>query len=196
MTQPVQLFSSRFIFVRHGQSEANAQKIFAGSLDFALTDQGREEARQAAAWLAGETVGSIFSSPLQRVWETAEIIAEAKGAGDIRAVEGISERNYGAWEGKPRGDFDRAEQPPGGESPEVFNARTVAALTGIAGAPTILVVGHSGTFRALRAHLLGVTEYEYASVENARPVVFMPPENGSGTWTAAPLGGARAWFGA
>jgi probable phosphoglycerate mutase len=189
MTQPVRLFSSRFIFVRHGQSEANAQKIFAGSLDFALTERGREEARQAAAWLAGETIGSVFASPLQRVWETAEIIAESKGAADIQAVDGISERNYGAWEGKPRGDFDRAEQPPGGESPEVFNARTVAALKSIAGAPTILVVGHSGTFRALRSHLLSVTEYEYASVENARPVAFLPPKGRDDSWVVEPLGG-------
>ncbi|NIQ95147.1 MAG: histidine phosphatase family protein, partial [Desulfuromonadales bacterium] len=63
--------------------------------------------------------------------------------------------------------FDRAQKPVGGESPEEFNARTIEALQPIAGLPPALIVAHSGTFRALRVYLLGVIAYD--SVPNGQP---------------------------
>ena len=64
----VSLFSCRFLFIRHGQSVANAAKLFAGQMDVELTDQGKREAEEAVRWLAEEAIGSIYSSPLKRVW--------------------------------------------------------------------------------------------------------------------------------
>ncbi len=179
-------FSSRFIFVRHGQSEANKQHIFAGSLDFELTEQGIDEALLAAKNLAGETIGTIFASPMIRTWKTAEIIAEALGGKPIEPVTGITERCYGEWEGKTNVDMDRSLTPPGGESPQEFNARTIGALDKISGTPTILLIAHSGTFRALHDHLLGVAVYN--SVRNGIPIAFEPPDNPGESWNFQSIG--------
>jgi probable phosphoglycerate mutase len=186
MTATVPLFSQRFFFVRHGESTANNAKIFAGQMDVALTDKGRQDAIEAVKWLADEEIGTIFSSPLKRVWQTAEPIAAAKGM-EIHRVDGIMERGYGEWEGDKTADHDRAGKPPGGESPEEFNARTIAACEQIAGAPPILIVAHSGTFRALRGHLCGI-DTTYDTLKNGRPVVFIPPESGEGPWTCELVG--------
>ena len=187
MPIPIPLFSARFFFVRHGESVANAARLFAGQLDVALTEHGKRDAEEAARWLAHEDIGTIYASPLQRVWQTAEPIAAAKGGIEIHPVEGLIERTYGEWEGKPTGDYDRGATPPGGESPEAFNTRTIAALKALSGAPPILIVAHSGTFRALRGHLCGI-DTTYDSLKNGRPVAFTPPASGNGPWAVELVG--------
>ncbi len=187
MPTPIPLFAARFLFVRHGESVANAAKRFAGQMDVELTEQGKRDAEEAVRWLADEAIGSIYSSPLKRVWQTAEPIAAAKGGMEICSVKGIIERTYGEWEGKPTGDYDRGAKPPGGESPEAFNARTIEVLKALSGVPPILIVGHSGTFRALRGFLCGI-DTTYDTLKNGRPVAFAPPTSGDGSWTAELVG--------
>jgi probable phosphoglycerate mutase len=187
MSTSIPLFSARFLFVRHGESVANAARLFAGQMDVALTEQGKRDAEEAARWLAHEEIGTLYASPLQRVWQTAAPIAAAKGGMEIRPVEGIIERTYGEWEGKPTGDYDRGAKPPGGESPEEFNARTIEALQALSGGPPILIVAHSGTFRALRGYLCGI-DTTYDTLKNGRPVAFTPPASGAGPWTVELVG--------
>ena len=186
MNSFIPLFSSRFLFVRHGESEANKERVIGGSRDVALTDKGRQEAADAAGLLAKETVGSIFASPMRRTWETAEIIAATKNGAGIEPVPGIEERRYGVWEGQPKHLFDRAQTPEGGEGPDEFNDRTIEALKTVTGAAPILIVSHSGTFRALRVHLLGVVAYD--SLPNAQPIAFLPPTAADAPWTIEPVG--------
>ena len=112
----IPLFSERFFFIRHGESVANKAKLFAGQMDVELTDKGKQDALETVKWLQGEEIGTIYSSPLKRVWQTAEPIANDRGM-EILPVPGIMERTYGEWEGKPTGDYDRGMEPPGGESP-------------------------------------------------------------------------------
>ncbi len=187
MPPPISLFAARFLFVRHGESVANAAGLFAGQMDVELTEQGKQDADAAASWLAHEAIGSIYSSPLKRVRQTAEPIAAAKGGLKIHTVAGIIERTYGEWEGKPTRDYDRGAKPPGGENPEAFNARTIDALQALCGVPPILIVGHSGTFRALRGFLCGI-DTTYDTLKNGRPVAFVPPVSSDGPWTAELVG--------
>ncbi|MEQ8194745.1 MAG: histidine phosphatase family protein [Rhodospirillales bacterium] len=180
MTDSLPFFSSRFLFVRHGESEANAKNLFAGSTEFDLTEKGIEQAKEASKYLTGETIGSVFASPMRRTWMTAEIIAEALGGLPIEPIQGITERCYGAWESQSSVGVDRSQKPPGGESPAEFNQRTIDALKPIAGRPTILLIAHAGTFRALRHHLLGETVF--GGVKNGRPIAFLPPETVADSW--------------
>jgi len=64
-------------FVRHGQSQLNADGIRQGP-DGPLSLLGRQQARDVAEKLAAEPkkIQAIFSSPYQRARETAEPIAE------------------------------------------------------------------------------------------------------------------------
>jgi probable phosphoglycerate mutase len=185
MTTP--LFSARFFFVRHGESVANKARIFAGQMDVELTEQGKQDAQEAAKWLKDEEIGMIYSSPLKRVWQTAEPIAAAKGGMEILPVPGIMERTYGEWEGEPTGNHDRAGKPPGGESPDDFNTRTINCLAGLSGLPPILIVAHSGTFRSIRGHLCRL-DTTYDTVKNGRPIAFIPPASGDGPWRCELVG--------
>jgi broad specificity phosphatase PhoE len=70
---------TRFIIARHGQSEGNARRIIQGTLDLPLDEAGKAQARALGAWLAGEGLDSVLSSPLARAAETAAIVARAAG---------------------------------------------------------------------------------------------------------------------
>ncbi|HEX7540897.1 MAG TPA: histidine phosphatase family protein [Anaerolineales bacterium] len=66
-------------FLRHGESVGNLENRFQGHADFPLTETGRAQARALAErWQAeGRTFDRVFSSPLLRACETAEIICAA-----------------------------------------------------------------------------------------------------------------------
>ena len=66
---------TQIILVRHGQTPWNLDKIFRGSRDIPLNDQGREKARLAGEWLKEETIHAAYCSPLSRARDTGEAIA-------------------------------------------------------------------------------------------------------------------------
>ena len=63
----------KVFFVRHGQSIANLQKIYAGQSDVPLTEKGREEAAAIAPILASISFDRVYSSDLSRAIETQQI---------------------------------------------------------------------------------------------------------------------------
>jgi broad specificity phosphatase PhoE len=88
------------LLIRHGQSTANATGVWQGQMDFPLSDEGRWQARCVGKALASEHFDGLYTSPLARAFETAEIIArEAHFPGDIAPVEGLLERHGGLLEG-------------------------------------------------------------------------------------------------
>jgi broad specificity phosphatase PhoE len=92
--------------VRHGESEANVQRVFSnGKVDLPLTALGRQQAAQAAAWLAGSQAVHVFSAPLLRARQTADLIAQTLGIGtsvladldEIRVGELDGRRDEASW---------------------------------------------------------------------------------------------------
>jgi valyl-tRNA synthetase len=71
--------SRNIIFIRHGESEGNINKIYTGRTDSPLTEKGRVQAKEAAKKLKGRTIGKIISSDLSRALETAAIISKDLG---------------------------------------------------------------------------------------------------------------------
>jgi len=99
-----------FVFIRHGESEGNTNGVFQGLLDFPLTERGREQARQRGWQLlklpfcaSPDRVG-IFTSPMGRARETAELIAEVAGFTKPRVVPDLIELDTGVWTGKAWAD--------------------------------------------------------------------------------------------
>src|SRR3712207_4070736 len=89
------------LLVRHGQSTANAQGIWQGQMEFPLSERGRVQAGLAGLGLADEPFEGLYSSPLSRALQTAEIIRDRAGfAGEVVPVEGLSERSGGILEGR------------------------------------------------------------------------------------------------
>lgn len=89
-----------FFLIRHGQSTANASGVWQGQMEFPLSEEGRLQARLAGRALAGQAFDAIYSSPLGRAFETAEIIArEARFTGPVVLIDGLMERHGGSLEG-------------------------------------------------------------------------------------------------
>ncbi len=86
--------------VRHGESEANISKRYCGITDVELSQLGFEQAKEAGKILKDKTIHNIFSSPLKRAKNTAEIIADEIGfnKNDIVIEKSLTEVNFGIFE--------------------------------------------------------------------------------------------------
>ena len=90
---------SRFLFLRHGETDWNLQGRFQGHSDIPLNATGLVQARDAAAKLKSQTVHRIVSSPLVRALKTAAIVAEHIGL-PIYVDSQFSERSFGSFDGQ------------------------------------------------------------------------------------------------
>lgn len=176
-----------FLFLRHGQSTANRDRVIAGSTDVSLTELGEAQAREAAVTLAGSSIRRIIASPQRRARRTAEIVAEALGL-PIETDQGLVERRWGVWEGRPIAErSDYFIVPEGGESWDAFRDRAWAACRPFltAGPTPLLIVAHAGIMRVLRDRLeLG---FEAKGVGNALPMRFTPPDTAGLPWRLEPV---------
>lgn len=101
---------TRFILVRHGQTEMSAAKQYSGHADPELTELGKKQALAAAQALAETEVDAIVCSPLKRCQQTAQAIAASVRPAhpdgtegekpSIETIEGLIEVDFGLWEGK------------------------------------------------------------------------------------------------
>lgn len=89
-------------FVRHGESEANVEKVFS-SPDTPLTDKGRAQATQLGIEVRSLNIGLLLSSPDVRAVDSASIIANQIGyEQEITIVDELHERRFGSLAGTPR----------------------------------------------------------------------------------------------
>ena len=142
--------------VRHGETDWNAARRIQGSTDIPLNDTGREQARRTGRLLATRRWDAIYSSPLSRAFETAEIIAAEVGLGAPVPRRELVERAYGAAEGLDYLTLDRlfpeGGRVPGRESRQHVAGRVVPALVRLAGAhpdQNLIVTTHGGVIRAV-----------------------------------------------
>lgn len=92
---------TKIIFVRHGQSVKNLIGLFSDEVnDLPLTSQGKKEAAKAGERLKSEGVNFIYSSPVLRTKQTAEIISKAVGGVEIVEAPELIEVDSGTWDGK------------------------------------------------------------------------------------------------
>jgi broad specificity phosphatase PhoE len=86
--------------VRHGQTQANKEGRFIGSLDQSLLEIGKNQAESTAEFLLKQQFRfeKILCSPLKRCIETAEIIQNHFPI-PMEILPELRERNYGIFEG-------------------------------------------------------------------------------------------------
>lgn len=157
--------------VRHGQTDWNLDRRIQGSTDIPLNETGRADARTAAANLADGAHHAIYSSPLLRARETAEIISAELGLGAPVLVPDIREREFGEGEGMLVSEYMETyggwhSEVPGAETLEDVAERALRALDAIARdsrrrstpvAESVVVVAHGGVIRSLIDHVSGGT---------------------------------------
>lgn len=163
---------TRFIIIRHGQSEANLSNYFAGNIDTPLTDLGRKQGKCTAEFLENEKIDVVYSSDLSRAYETALFTAEKHGLPVIKH-KGLREIYAGLWEGNEYSVIREkyAEQYNlwitniglthcnGGESVEEVGNRVYTAIKEIAEAnlgKNVCVGCHALALRAFVAKILNI----------------------------------------
>jgi probable phosphoglycerate mutase len=179
------LLRQAFWFLRHGETDWNAQFLSQGNVDIPLNEVGREQARTAAKALANRGIRSIVASPLSRAHDTAMVAAAAIGRGVV-LEEGLREVSFGVQEGQVMaqwfddwvaGDFT----PEGAESFAALRARAVRAInTALANESPVLVVAHGALFRAVRAEMNLAPNVR---TPNATPYFCEPGPAPSDPWT-------------
>ena len=87
------------MFVRHGHSEANVAGVFANRGEgYPLTDTGRAQAAELADRLGDLQVDRVYSSPLLRARQTADVSAARTGA-PVTVTAALTECDMGELEG-------------------------------------------------------------------------------------------------
>jgi probable phosphomutase (TIGR03848 family) len=130
------------ILVRHGRTTANATGVLAGrTAGVKLDETGRRQADRTGERLAVVPIVGLVSSPLERCRQTSRaILAHQDGSPATTVDKGITECDYGDWQGRKLTDLAGEDlwkvvqtQPsaavfPGGESMQAMQARAVAAI--------------------------------------------------------------------
>ncbi|MFL6131343.1 MAG: bifunctional RNase H/acid phosphatase [Nocardioidaceae bacterium] len=167
--------TTTLILVRHGVTVHTESRKFSGGLgghNPGLTDDGRDQARATADWLAplAEEIDVVISSPVRRTMETAEILAARLGTTFVNE-DGLAEMEFGIWEGMTFAevresyphDLDRwlgsvDTGPGGGESLREVEKRVLASLERVLSehaGHTLLAVTHVTPIKVLVAHAMG-----------------------------------------
>lgn len=132
---------AQLLLIRHGQTEWNVEGRYTGQSDIPLNERGHAEAADVANKLKDQSLDAIYSSDLERAYNTARYIAQACEL-DIATDSRLREINQGVWEGMLFPDIKaqfqaelnkRAADPlnvgaPGGETVGEVRARVLAAL--------------------------------------------------------------------
>ena len=144
--------------VRHGQTDANAERRFSGASDVRLTARGEQQARELGSRLSGR-YDMAFHSPLARSRRTLELAIGSSGVEAESVLEDarLAERSLGILEGRQampipqyeHGDF--AYAPEGGEPYTLVTQRVISFLADLCCAAT----AHARPLRALACTHVG-----------------------------------------
>jgi broad specificity phosphatase PhoE len=163
------------VLVRHGETDWNRERRFQGHADMPLNDVGRRQAHELAGALREETLGAVYTSPLQRASETARIVAAALGL-EARELEALREIDVGDWQGMTVDEVktrfpELAEVAwrsgwPNGETHDELGARVLPALLELERThpdERVLGVTHAGPIRVALAAAAGLTHEQSRS---------------------------------
>jgi len=148
-------------FVRHAETDANADGVWQGHGDHVLSARGEEQARALGGRLAGKEFDVVLASDLARTLQTAELAGL-----DATPDPAWREIDIGRWQGLTRAEVHelfpeesaalrdgRPVRMGGGESWDDFSARVAAALRDlvarIPAGSRVLVVTHGGSVHSV-----------------------------------------------
>ncbi len=176
---------TELLLIRHGETDYNRELRFQGQVDVPLNATGQAQARRLAQRLADEPLDLLVSSDLRRAQATAEPLLALRPGGTLHTDRGWREQGFGVLDGmvlaEARRSLPQAFElwaqhepdlaPPGGESPQHFNARVMATLQALlqahAGA-RIAVFTHGGVLDMVwrRVHELPLTGPRACAIPN------------------------------
>lgn len=155
--------------VRHGETETNVRGVLHEHGDVEkLTARGIEQVKLVAQELKSMGLQALYCSNEARAIESAQLISSETGI-DAKILDGIEERNWGEFSGKPYSEIKpmldgmTLEErytfvPPGGESWKEAEERLISAVQKVTEeniGKVIAIVTHGGSIRILMPHMLG-----------------------------------------
>jgi len=192
-------FHPPFYFVRHGQSEANVLRVISNrGRIHPLTAKGIDQAQQLAETLKNLHSPRLFSSPLLRATQTAEILAHALHV-EFTITDALREYDCGDLEGQSDASAWEAHRDlkdawifrqewqlrrPGGESFIDIRARFEPFVNNILREDDprpVVMVGHGGTYQCmlpLILHNIGFDEVLNLPFPNTGLVLAQPVSHG------------------
>ena len=160
----------RLVLVRHSESVGNAEGRLQGRTDFPLTERGIGQSHRLARRLRDAPLAALYSSPLARARQTADVLSEALGLPVLDLPE-VQEYDFGELSGVALDELRLRSNPaqrylqggfppiPGEEGREAFRQRVCGALWGLAErhkGETVAVVCHGGPVVAFVLEVLGL----------------------------------------
>ena len=155
----------RIHLIRHGVTKDNIEGIYCGITDTSLCDDGKEQLKQMKEEYNYPGAQFLFTSPLVRCKETAEILYP-----DLKpiVIDGLTEYNFGEFEGKTAEELQKKDKgferwlkgepgvrPPFGESNEDFANRVCSSFVKIVdgviktGTEDLIIVTHGGVISTI-----------------------------------------------
>jgi broad specificity phosphatase PhoE len=157
------------LLVRHGETDWNRSGQIMGTRPVPLNQNGIVQAARLALQLTALPAPLLYSSPIARARQTADILASTLHVPVIEEA-GLSEIGVGEWEGRYWNEFDgdparinyyrlsEEARAPGGETLGQVQRRAVASVQqmvrGADAKPAVLVT-HADVVRTIVAHYLG-----------------------------------------
>ncbi|MBE6596493.1 MAG: histidine phosphatase family protein [Ruminococcaceae bacterium] len=161
---------TRFILIRHGESEANRNNIFAGHLNADLQNKGVRQAELTAKYIVDNyKVDRVYASDLIRAFKTGKCVADLLGI-EVIPNKGLREIEAGVWDGlrfdelpyKYPKEFDiwindiGNSYCPGGERVAQVAERFIGTLRDIASendGKTVVIATHATPIRTLQTFI-------------------------------------------
>ncbi len=160
----------RVTIFRHGQTEGNVGGRWQGRSDSPLTDLGRRQTKAVTRYVPD--MHALFTSPLGRTRQTAQIIGDALDV-EPEPIEGFAEMSFGSWEDLTSAEaatrdpelysaiFEHGRDLPRGGDGETFSAtgdRFTKALGAVVAdtGKDLGVVSHGAAIRAFTVNLMGL----------------------------------------
>ena len=173
----------RIYFARHGESEANVLHVHSNrGYVHPLTEKGRGQAAILAEKLSGTPVSRLFTSPLMRAVQTADILSAALGV-SYEITDALREYDCGILEGRAdeaawqmhvavfeewvrHGRWEKRVE--GGESFTEIRDRFVPFVEGLLEAyrdspARVVLVGHGGLYRCMLPLVLTNADVDFAA---------------------------------
>lgn len=176
------------ILIRHGEIDSNVAKVYSGRSGEPLNARGRLQAEQAAEKISGLQVAALFTSPLKRAFETANILGRQLSL-NPQISEFFNELRMGPWEGLSEAEVESRypnefklwnSRPAdlcieGRETLEELRRRAIEGLLDAQnrhGDAPIAIVSHVAVIRILMLQSQGrpLNDYKTMFVPNATPI--------------------------
>lgn len=170
---------AKLILARHGETEWNVEKVFRGRADVNLNDVGIKQADLLGKHLCHWKLEAIYSSPVKRALDTANIVAHYMEVA-VCIAEGLTDFDFGEWQSLSEKEVKRLYpalldewhsnpdkvRMPSGENLDDVTKRTAEVVDEVLSRHhgNVLLVSHRVVLKVLICSLLGLDNSHFWNI--------------------------------